>query len=193
MSTLQVLHYPDPRLRRKASPASPSDSTIPDLAKDMLEVMYNENGIGLAAIQVNVSKRVVVIDLSEQRDQPMLLINPEITHSEGVEEMREGCLSVPDIFDYVRRAERISVQTHLLNPEPWMAEGLKYRPAEIYDEPPVWGGQSVHFDCDGLLAVCIQHEIDHLNGKLFIDRLSEMKRERIKKKHIKKQPVGVSL
>ena len=193
MSVLEVLHYPDARLRNKALLADASDAAIPRLAKDMLEVMYNENGIGLAATQVNVPKHVMVIDLSEERNKPMFLVNLEIIRRAGVEEMREGCLSVPGIFDYVRRAEEISVRAYLLNPEEWMETELNYRLWAAPEPVPVWGGKSVEFDCDGLLAICIQHETDHLNGKLFIDHLSEIKRERIRKKYIKKQQAGASL
>jgi peptide deformylase len=158
MALLDVLHFPDPRLRKKALPVDAIDDSIKSLATDMLETMYQEGGIGLAATQVNVRKRVVVIDLSEQRNEPMSLINPEIISTEGVEQMQEGCLSVPDYYDLVERAEKVR---------------FRYQNLE---------GKVVEVDTDGLLAVCIQHEIDHLNGKLFIDYLSPLKRQRLRKK-----------
>lgn len=158
MTILNVLHYPDPRLRNKAQPVKKIDPDITRLANDMLETMYDEGGIGLAATQVNVQKRVVVIDLSEARNEPIYLINPEILASEGVEQMQEGCLSVPGYYDYVERAEKIHFRYINLNSE------------------------VIEVDADGLLAVCIQHEIDHLDGKLFIDYLSPLKRQRLKKK-----------
>lgn len=158
MSILNVLHYPDPRLRNKARPVKKIDADIDTLVANMLETMYDEGGIGLAATQVNVLKRVVVIDLSEDRNEPMCLINPEIIDSEGVEQMQEGCLSVPGYYDYVERAEKIHFR--YLNLE----------------------SEVIETDTDGLLAVCIQHEIDHLDGKLFIDYLSPLKRQRLKKK-----------
>jgi peptide deformylase len=158
MALLDVLHFPDPRLRKKALPVESIDDAIKTLAADMLETMYKEGGIGLAATQVNVRKRVVVIDLSEQRNEPMYLINPEIISTEGVEQMQEGCLSVPDYFDVVERAEKVC---------------FRYLDLE---------GEVQEVNAGGLLAVCIQHEIDHLNGKLFIDYLSPLKRQRLRKK-----------
>ncbi len=162
MATFEVLHFPDERLRKKAVPVEKINDQIVTIAKNMLETMYDEGGIGLAATQVNIQKRIVVIDLSENRDAPLFLINPEILEKDGIETMREGCLSVPDYFEVVERAETIKYQyTNLDN-------------------------QLVVDTTDGLLAVCIQHEIDHLNGKLFIDYLSPLKRQRLKKK-IEKQ------
>ena len=120
--------------------------------------MYDEGGIGLAAIQVNIRQRIIVIDVSEDRDQPLYLINPEILHAEGTEKMQEGCLSIPEYFDYVERAERIR---------------CRYQDLE---------GETHERDSDRLLAVCIQHEIDHLNGRLFIDYLSNLKQQRLRKK-----------
>jgi peptide deformylase len=158
MSRLKVLHFPDNRLRNKALPVETINEEIKSLAANMLETMYAEGGIGLAATQVNIQKRIVVIDLSENKDNPVILINPEVTWSEGTEEMQEGCLSVPDYFDTVERAERIRYQYLDLD------------------------GNLVESDTDGLLAVCVQHEIDHLNGKLFIDYLSPLKRQRLRKK-----------
>ena len=162
MALLTVLHFPDPNLRKIAVPVETINAEIRTLANDMLETMYKEGGIGLAATQVNVQKRLVVMDLSEQRDEPLILINPEILSSEGTEEMQEGCLSVPGFYEKVIRAERINY--HFLDLDGRHLEGA----------------------ADGLLAVCIQHEIDHLDGKLFIDYLSPLKRQMIQKK-IKKQ------
>lgn len=162
MARLDILHFPDERLRKKAIPVDQVNTAIKTLAADMLETMYEEGGIGLAATQVNIQQRMIVIDLSENQDSPMCLINPEIMEKYGLESMREGCLSVPDYIDVVERAETIKYQYLNLNNE------------QIVNET------------DGLLAVCIQHEIDHLNGKLFIDYLSPLKQKRLKKK-IEKQ------
>ena len=158
MARLQILEFPDPRLRTRAQPVEHVDASLRQFIYDMFETMYAAPGIGLAATQVNFHKRVLVIDISETRDQPLALINPEILERQGIEETEEGCLSVPGIYDKVTRAERIRVRA--LNRD----------------------GQPIEFDADGLLAVCIQHEIDHLNGKLFVDYLSELKRTRIRKK-----------
>ena len=162
MAILEILHFPDPRLREKAVPIKKIDHTIEKLANNMLETMYAESGIGLAATQVNVKKSLIVIDLSNERNSPMILINPEIFHKTGVEEMQEGCLSVPDIYETVQRFETIKVRYLTIKNE------------------------SVELEMSGLLAVCIQHEIDHLNGKLFIDYLSPLKRTRLEKKLDKK-------
>ena len=167
MAILEVLHFPDPRLRKKALPVDIVDDQIQALAKDMLATMYSEGGIGLAATQVNVQKRVVVMDLSEQHNDPMYLINPEIFTSEGTEQSQEGCLSVPGYFDYVERAEKVS---------------FRYLDLE---------GNSQQVDADGLLAICIQHEIDHLNGKLFIDYLSPLKQQRLRKKLEKQEKSNI--
>lgn len=158
MAILEILHYPDPRLRLVAKPVQTVDSSIHRLLDDMLETMYEAPGIGLAATQINVQQRLVVIDLSPEQDSPVFLINPEILTLEGVEEMEEGCLSVPDTHELVQRAERITLRA--LSRE----------------------GESIEMEADGLLAVCIQHEIDHLDGKLFVDYLSTLKRNRIRKK-----------
>jgi peptide deformylase len=158
MALLQILEFPDPRLRTRAQPVTQVDAALRTLVDDMFETMYAAPGIGLAATQVNVAKRLLVIDISEKREQPLVLINPEILAREGVEETEEGCLSVPGVFDKVTRAERIHVR----------ALGRDGKPFEM--------------EADGLLAVCIQHEIDHLDGKLFVDDLSELKRTRIRKK-----------
>jgi peptide deformylase len=158
MALLQILEFPDPRLRTRAQPVAQVDAALRKLVDDMFETMYAAPGIGLAATQVNVPKRLLVIDVSEKRDQPLVLINPEILAREGVEETEEGCLSVPGVFDKVTRAEKIRVRA--LDRE----------------------GAQFEMETDGLLAVCIQHEIDHLDGKLFVDYLSELKRTRIRKK-----------
>ena len=167
MAILKILQFPDPRLRKKAVKVTRIDAEIHKLAQDMLETMYQEGGIGLAATQVNIQRRVVVIDLSEQRNSPIYMINPEILRSEGVEEMQEGCLSVPGYYDLVQRAEKVRVR--FLN----------------------LAGDSVETEADGLLAVCIQHEIDHLNGRLFIDYLSPLKRKRLRSKLEKQDTLPV--
>jgi peptide deformylase len=158
MAILDILHFPDPRLRQTCAPVDAVDDEVRRTLDDMLETMYSAPGIGLAAIQVNVHKRLIVIDISEDRSEPLYLINPEILTREGEEEMQEGCLSVPGFYENVRRAEKIRVRT--------------------LDRD----GETVEFDAEGLLAVCIQHEIDHLDGKLFVDYLSPLKRQRIRKK-----------
>ncbi|NEX16182.1 MAG: peptide deformylase [Halochromatium sp.] len=158
MALLDILTFPDARLRRTAEPVTEVDDSTRQLVDDMLETMYAAPGIGLAAIQVNVPKRVVVIDVSEDHAQPLCLINPELLEREGVEEMDEGCLSVPGFFETVQRAERVRVRA--LNRD----------------------GESFELEADGLLAVCIQHEIDHLDGRLFVDHISSLKRQRIRKK-----------
>jgi peptide deformylase len=158
MSVLQILHFPDPRLRQKAAPVAAVDDAIRQLVDDMFETMYAAPGIGLAAVQVNVLKRVIVIDISEDKSQPLCLINPEILTSSEQEQMEEGCLSVPGIYENVTRAKTIRVAYLDRN------------------------GQRQELETDGLLAVCIQHEMDHLEGKLFVDYLSELKRTRIRKK-----------
>ena len=163
MTTLNILHFPDPRLRNVAQPVEQVDDSVRQLIDDMFETMYAAPGIGLAATQVNVARRIIVIDISEERDQPLCLINPQISALDGVEEMEEGCLSVPGVYEKVQRAERVSVKA--------------------LDRQ----GEPVEFQADGLLAVCIQHEIDHLDGKLFVDYLSQLKRTRIRKKLEKEQ------
>jgi peptide deformylase len=163
MTTLNILHFPDPRLRTLAEPVKQVDDAIRRLADDMLETMYAAPGIGLAATQVNVHKRVVVIDISEEKNRPLCLINPEILQLEGVEEMEEGCLSVPGVYERVQRADRVRIRA--------------------LDRD----GQSFELEADGLLAVCIQHELDHLDGKLFVDYLSQLKRTRIRRKLEKDQ------
>ena len=158
MATLPILCYPDPRLRTKAAPVSAVDETIARLVDDLLETMYAAPGIGLAATQVNVHKRVLVVDVSEGRDQPLAFINPVIELAEGEQERDEGCLSVPGFFEPVTRAEHIRVQALNRDGEPFALEA------------------------EGLLAVCIQHECDHLEGKLFVDYISKLKRGRIRSK-----------
>jgi len=162
MARLPILEYPDPRLRITAEPVTKVDAEIKQLVADMLETMYAAPGIGLAATQVDVPKRILVVDISESRDEPCCLINPEIVAAEGKALGEEGCLSVPDVYEKVERAERIQVKA--LDRE----------------------GQAIEFEAEDLLAVCIQHEIDHLEGKLFVDYLSELKRQRLKKRFIKK-------
>ncbi len=158
MSILTILEFPDERLRKKAAVVKSVDDTVRKLADDMLETMYESRGVGLAATQVNVHQRIIVIDVSEDKSAPLYLINPEIIAKDGVEESEEGCLSVPGFFEKVRRAEHIKVKA--LNRD----------------------GQAFEFDARDLLAVCVQHEMDHLDGKLFVDYLSPLKRQRIKKK-----------
>ncbi len=158
MAILNILHYPDERLRRRAQPVERVDARIRKLADDMLETMYDAPGIGLAAVQVGALDRVVVIDISEDKSDPLVLINPEILHREGEIKMEEGCLSVPSIYEPVTRAQRVRVRALDLDGEPFELEA------------------------EDLLAVCIQHEIDHLDGKLFVDYLSELKRQRVRKK-----------
>jgi len=158
MAKLEILHFPDPRLRTVAKPVPVVGAEIRRLIDAMFETMYDAPGIGLAATQVNVHQRLLVLDVSEDKDQPQVFINPEILSRDGVEEMEEGCLSVPGVYDKVQRAERIKVR----------ALDRDGKPFEL--------------EADGLLAVCIQHEIDHLDGKLFVDYLSSLKRQRIKKK-----------
>lgn len=158
MSVLTILEFPDERLRKKAVAVQVVDGKIKKLVEDMLETMYLAKGVGLAATQVNVHQRIIVIDVSEEKDNPLCLINPEIIAKDGVEESEEGCLSVPGFFETVKRAERITVKA--LDKE----------------------GKSFEFEADDLLAVCVQHEMDHLEGKLFVDYISSLKRQRIKKK-----------
>lgn len=158
MAKLRILQFPDPRLRQVAQPVTEIDKALHTLAQDMLETMYAASGIGLAATQVGIAKRLIVMDISEGRDAPEWLVNPEIVTSEGRRSMVEGCLSVPEYSDSVKRVDR-----------------LVYRGLDL-------DGRPVEKRCDGLLATCIQHEIDHLNGRLFIDRLSLLKAQRIRKR-----------
>jgi len=158
MAQLAILEYPDPRLRTKAEPVTVFDAALKQQVADMFETMYAAPSIGLAATQVNWHHRLLVIDVSEEKNQPLVLINPEILASEGEATGEEGCLSVPGIYDDVPRAARVRVR------------------AQDVD------GKTVERDLDGMLAVCVQHEMDHLDGKLFVDYLSELKRQRIRKK-----------
>jgi peptide deformylase len=158
VAILPILHYPDPRLRNPAQPVERVDDAIRRIVDDMFETMYEAPGIGLAAPQVDVALRIIVIDLSEDKDQPLCFINPTLSGYGGQEEMEEGCLSVPNVFERVVRASRVRVKAQ--------------------DRSGDW----FEMDAEGLLAVCIQHEIDHLDGKLFVDYLSELKRQRIRKK-----------
>jgi peptide deformylase len=158
MAIRDILHFPDPRLRLRAEPVVEVDDGIRQLVDDMFETMYAAPGIGLAATQINVQKRILVADCSEDRSEALCLINPEILARDGQEEMDEGCLSVPGFYERVQRAERIRVR----------ALDREGRPFEL--------------ETGGLLAVCIQHEIDHLDGKLFVDYLSTLKRDRIRKR-----------
>jgi peptide deformylase len=155
---LEILEFPDPRLRTTAKPVTVFDQALLDLIDGMFETMYAAPGIGLAATQVNVHKQLLVLDVSDEKNEPLTLINPVITAHEGAQVYQEGCLSVPGIFADVERADRISV--------------------EALDRH----GKSLTFEADGLLAVCIQHEMDHLIGKLFVDYLSPLKREMVRKK-----------
>lgn len=163
MARLTILEFPDPRLRTKAAPVAAVDDQIRRLADDMLETMYAAPGIGLAATQVDVHQQLLVLDISEEANEPLVLINPEILESAGDCASEEGCLSVPGYAEKVKRAESIRVRA--------------------LDRD----GQTREFDAEGLLAVCIQHEMDHLEGKLFIDYLSEMKRGRIRKRLEKRE------
>jgi peptide deformylase len=158
MTKLVILEYPDPRLRKKAAAVAAVDDALRQFIDDLLETMYAHNGVGLAATQVDVHKRVIVLDVSEGRDQPLVLINPEIMSKEGEGPVEEGCLSLPGIYDKLSRATRIRVRA--LGPD----------------------GQPFEMDADGLLGVCIQHEMDHLEGKLFVDYLSELKRTLIRRR-----------
>ena len=165
MALLPILRFPDPRLKKVAAPVSQVTDQIRKLAADMAETMYEAPGIGLAATQVDVHKRVVVIDISEEKNQLLVLINPELVTCDGLALGEEGCLSVPGIYDKVERAERVTV---------------KYIDQD---------GRSQTLDADGLLAVCIQHELDHLDGKVFVDHLSQLKQARIKAKLAKQARV----
>lgn len=167
MAQLTILHYPDPRLRRQAKPVPEVNDAIRRLVDDMVETMYLAPGIGLAAIQVNEAWRIVVIDISDTRDQLQVFINPEIFHQEGEQALEEGCLSVPGIYEPVTRAEHIRVRA--------------------LDR----SGQTFEIEAGGLLATCIQHEVDHLDGKVFVDYLSRLKQSRIRKKLEKQQRLAM--
>ena len=166
MAELRVLTFPDRRLRRKARPVAVAGERLRQLADDMLETMYARKGVGLAAIQVNVAERVLVMDVSEQRDTPRCYVNPEIISSEGEVVSEEGCLSVPEFTAEVPRAERVRVRAYTAEMEPLEEE------------------------LEGIASICIQHEIDHLDGKLFIDYLSPLKRRMLRKRMEKAERAG---
>ena len=158
MSILTVLEFPDKRLRTKAKKVTVFDGAIEALVDDMLETMYDARGVGLAATQIDVHQRIIVIDISEENDAPLCLINPEIIEKGGVEEEEEGCLSVPGFFEKIKRAKHVKVKA--------------------FDKQ----GKPFEMEVDELLSICIQHEMDHLEGKLFVDYISPLKRQRIKAK-----------
>jgi peptide deformylase len=162
MAILAIIHYPDPRLHKIAAPVAVVDESIRNLVRDMAQTMYSAPGVGLAATQVDIHKQVIVIDISETHDELLVLINPKILDSRGKSDCEEGCLSVPGIFEKVTRAEWVRVQ----------ALGVD--------------GKSFQIESDGLLSVCIQHEMDHLKGKIFVEYLSRLKQKRIVGK-LKKQ------
>lgn len=167
MAKLKILEYPDPRLRKKAVPVAAVDDALRRLIEDMFETMYDAPGIGLAATQVDVHRRLLVADVSAEKDHPYVLINPEIVAQDGLEVSEEGCLSVPGYFEEVERAERVRV---------------RYLDRD---------GAAIEADFEGLFAVCVQHEIDHLDGRLFVDYLSEAKRQRIRKRLEKDRRVRI--
>jgi len=158
MALLKILEYPDPRLRTKAKPISDFGNDLQTQIDNMFETMYAAPGIGLAATQVNYHHQVFVLDVSEEKDQPFVFINPEIVELRGVEQMEEGCLSFPGVHALIERADSLTIKALDRN------------------------GEAFEMDVDGLMAVCIQHELDHLQGKLFVDYLSSLKRQRIRKK-----------
>jgi len=165
MSLRAILHYPDPRLRTVAKPVEAVDDSVRQLVDDMAETMYDAPGIGLAATQIDVHRRVIVIDTSQDRDELRVFINPKIVARDGESVHEEGCLSVPGIYENVRRADRVTVQA--------------------LDRD----GNPFELEAEGLLAVCIQHEIDHLDGKVFVDYLSPLKQQRIGKKLQKRERI----
>jgi peptide deformylase len=158
MALLNILRYPDARLHKVATPVTVFDETLKALVHDLAETMYAAPGIGLAATQVDIHKQVIVVDVSERRDSLVVLVNPEIVESSGISDIEEGCLSVPGIYEIVERAERVKVRACDRNGNPFTLEA------------------------QGLLAVCIQHEIDHLKGKVFVEHLSPLKQQRIRAK-----------
>lgn len=168
MARLNILEFPDPRLRTRAAPVTVFDAALGRLIDDMFETMYAAPGIGLAATQVDVHRRLLVLDVSEDQTEPMVLVNPEILASEGDQVYQEGCLSVPGIYADVKRADRIRVRAQ--------------------DRQ----GETFELDADGLLAICIQHEMDHLAGKLFVDYLSPLKREMVRKRLEKQRRLATS-
>jgi peptide deformylase len=158
MAVLNILRYPDARLHKVAAPVTVFDASLKKLVADMAETMYAAPGIGLAATQVDVHKQVIVVDVSERRDSLVVLVNPEIVEAIGISDIEEGCLSVPSIYELVERAERVKVRA--------------------FDQ----NGNAFTLEAQGLLAVCIQHEMDHLKGKVFIEYLSQLKQQRIRAK-----------
>lgn len=168
MARLTILEFPDPRLRTKAATVTDFGAELQQQIDDMFETMYAAPGIGLAATQVDIHKRLIVIDTSENHDQPLVLVNPEVIEKRGIEEMEEGCLSFPGVYAKVQRANEIKIRAQDRH------------------------GQSFEIDSGELLAVCIQHEMDHIEGKLFVDYLSPLKRDRIRKQLEKKQRRGDS-
>jgi len=163
MSLLNILNFPDPRLRIKAKPVTNFDAALRSLIDNMFETLYAAPGVGLAATQIDVHKRLLIVDVSEDQDDPHAFVNPRIVARDGVSVHDEGCLSFPGIYEQVERAGQVTVAAQ---------DGH---------------GQPFTFEADGLMAVCIQHEIDHLDGKLFVDYISELKRSRIRKKMLKQQ------
>jgi peptide deformylase len=158
MPLLNILRYPDARLHKVAAPVTVFDESLKQLVRDMSETMYAAPGVGLAATQVDVHKQVIVLDVSERHDSLVVLVNPEIVEATGVSDIEEGCLSVPGVYDIVERAERVKVRA--------------------YDQ----NGNAFTLEAQGLLAVCIQHEMDHLKGKVFVEYLSQLKQQRVRAK-----------
>jgi peptide deformylase len=158
MALLNILRYPDGRLHKAAAPVTVFDDSLKKLVRDMAETMYAAPGIGLAASQVDVHKQVIVIDVSERHDSLVVLVNPEIVEASGVSDIEEGCLSVPSVYEIVERAERVKVRA--------------------FDQ----NGNPLTLEAQGLLAVCIQHELDHLKGKVFVEYLSQLKQQRVRSK-----------
>ncbi|MGH8639342.1 MAG: peptide deformylase [Burkholderiales bacterium] len=158
MALLNILRYPDARLHKTAAPVTVFDESLKKLVRDMAETMYAAPGIGLAASQVDVHKQVIVIDVSERHDSLVVLVNPEVVEASGVSDIEEGCLSVPSVYDIVERAERVKVRA--------------------FDQ----NGNPLTLEAQGLLAVCIQHELDHLKGKVFVEYLSQLKQQRVRAK-----------
>ena len=156
MATLSILRYPDARLHKQATPVTVFDDALKRLVADMAETMYAAPGVGLAATQVDVHKQVIVVDVSERKDSLVVLVNPEVVEAIGVSDIEEGCLSVPGVYELVERAERVKVRA--------------------YDQ----NGNAFTLEAQGLLAVCIQHELDHLKGKVFVEYLSQLKQQRIR-------------
>ena len=169
MAVLDILHHPDPRLRNVAAPVDTVDDTVRELADDLLQTMYSGGGIGLAAVQAGIARRVIVVDVSRERNAPLALINPRVaqTHEEEAE-FEEGCLSVPGVYETVSRPTRVRV--------------------EALDRD----GRAVSIEAEGTLAACLQHEIDHLDGRLFVDYLSRLKQQRIRKRAIKQQREAIA-